>query len=75
MKASTMLTTLATTLLVATTLSAQIGEDPREKIREDAALYDKVDAVLDKISAEGMSSLSPAELKLLDEVSKKHRTN
>jgi len=48
---------------------------PREKVREDAALYDKVDAVLDKISAEGMSSLNPAELKLLDEVSKKHRTN
>jgi membrane associated rhomboid family serine protease len=44
-------------------------------VREDAALYDKVDAVLDKISAQGMSSLSTAELKLLDEVSKKHRTN
>jgi membrane associated rhomboid family serine protease len=47
----------------------------REKAREDAALYDQVDAVLDKISAQGMSSLTPAELKLLDEVSKKHRTN
>ena len=43
--------------------------------REDAALYDRVDAVLDKISAEGMSALTPAELDLLDEVSKKHRTN
>ena len=42
---------------------------------EDPALYDRVDAVLDKISAEGMASLTPAELKLLDEVSKKHRTN
>ncbi|MBT8487422.1 MAG: rhomboid family intramembrane serine protease, partial [Gemmatimonadetes bacterium] len=39
--------------------------------REDTALYDKVDAVLDKISAEGMSSLTDDELKLLDEVSKK----
>jgi len=47
----------------------------REKVRESEALYDQVDAVLDKISAEGMSSLTPAELKLLDEVSKKHRTN
>lgn len=47
----------------------------RKQVREDPGLYDKVDAVLDKISAEGMSSLSPAELKLLDEVSKKHRTN
>ena len=46
-----------------------------KRLREDAALYDRVDAVLDKISAEGMSSLTPAELKLLDEVSKKHRTN
>lgn len=43
--------------------------------RDDTALYDRVDAVLDKISAEGMSSLTPAELKLLDEVSKRHRSN
>lgn len=43
--------------------------------REDAALYDRVDAVLDKISSEGMASLTEAELALLDEVSKKHRTN
>jgi membrane associated rhomboid family serine protease len=43
--------------------------------REDTALYDRVDAVLDKISAEGMSALTPAELKLLDEVSKRHRAN
>jgi len=48
---------------------------PHSTGREDAALYDKVDAVLDKISAEGMSSLTRAELKLLDDVSKKHRTN
>ena len=53
--------------------SDQGGE--RKSVREDAALYDKVDAVLDKISAQGMSSLSTAELKLLDDVSKKHRTN
>ena len=43
--------------------------------REEAVLYEKVDAVLDKISATGMSSLTPDELKLLDEVSKRHRTN
>lgn len=47
----------------------------RRSRREDPALYDKVDAVLDKISAEGMSSLTEDELKLLDEVSRKHRTN
>ncbi|HUP53117.1 MAG TPA: rhomboid family intramembrane serine protease [Longimicrobiales bacterium] len=43
--------------------------------REDAALYDKVDAVLDKISAEGMGSLTADELRLLEEVSKRHRSN
>lgn len=47
----------------------------RRPPREETALFDKVDAVLDKISAEGMSSLTDDELKLLDEVSKKHRTN
>lgn len=47
----------------------------RKPPREDAALYDKVDAVLDKISAEGMSALTDDELRLLDEVSRKHRTN
>jgi hypothetical protein len=46
-----------------------------KRLREDAALYDKVDAVLDKISAEGMAALTPEELRLLDEVSKRHRTN
>jgi membrane associated rhomboid family serine protease len=48
---------------------------PHGQRREDEALYDQVDAVLDKISAHGMSSLTAAELKLLDEVSRKHRTN
>ncbi len=43
--------------------------------RDEAGLYDQVDAVLDKISAEGMSSLTPDELALLDKVSKKHRAN
>jgi membrane associated rhomboid family serine protease len=45
------------------------------RVRQDAALYDRVDAVLDKISAEGMSSLTAEELRLLDEVSKRHRSN
>ena len=53
----------------------QGGRRARPAPREEAALYDKVDAVLDKISAEGMSSLTEAELRLLDEVSKKHRSN
>jgi membrane associated rhomboid family serine protease len=42
---------------------------------EDDALLDEVDRVLDKISATGMSSLSPEELKLLDEVSRRRRSN
>lgn len=51
------------------------GGRSRGSRREDAALYDEVDAVLDKISAQGMSSLTEDELRLLDEVSKKKRTN
>lgn len=51
-----------------------VGASARQH-REDAALYDRVDEVLDKISAQGMSALSPEELKILDEVSRRHRTN
>lgn len=46
-----------------------------KRIREDAALYDRVDEVLDKISAHGMSSLTAEELELLDEVSRRRRSN
>jgi membrane associated rhomboid family serine protease len=42
---------------------------------DDDALLDEVDRVLDKISAEGMAALTPAERAILDEVSKRHRTN
>jgi len=42
---------------------------------EDKVLYDRVDEVLDKISAQGMASLTPDELRLLDEVSRRHRAN
>ena len=42
---------------------------------DERVLLDRVDAVLDKISAEGMSSLSTEELRLLDEVSKRSRSN
>jgi len=41
----------------------------------EKALLDAVDRVLDKISAQGMSSLTPEELKLLDDVSRRHRAN
>ena len=42
---------------------------------KDEAMLDQVDKILDKISAEGMSSLTPEERRILDEVSKKHRAN
>ncbi len=38
-------------------------------------LLDAVDRVLDKISAEGMGSLTPHEKRLLDEMSRRRRTN
>lgn len=47
----------------------------RRATKEDVRLYDQVDAVLDKISAEGMGALTPEERELLDEVSRRHRTN
>jgi membrane associated rhomboid family serine protease len=42
---------------------------------DERRLLDAVDRVLDKISAEGMSSLTSDERRLLDEVSRRHRTN
>ena len=53
-------------------------EGARRRRRDDAGekkTLDAVDQVLDKISAEGMASLTEQEKQLLDEVSKKHRTN
>jgi hypothetical protein len=43
--------------------------------REERKMLDEVDRVLDKISEQGMSSLTPAERKLLDDVSRQHRSN
>jgi membrane associated rhomboid family serine protease len=55
---------------------AEEGEQrARAQRKEDEALLDRVDAILDKISAKGMSSLSPDEVRILDQVSKRHRTN
>jgi membrane associated rhomboid family serine protease len=47
---------------------------PRPRREEDQVL-DEVDRVLDKISTSGLQSLSPDELRLLDEVSKRYRQN
>jgi len=52
-----------------------VRAEGRRRRDEDRELLDKVDAVLDKISEQGMGSLTEAERKLLDEVSKRHRSN
>ncbi|HEX6306823.1 MAG TPA: rhomboid family intramembrane serine protease [Longimicrobiales bacterium] len=48
---------------------------PRRRGGEEAKLLDELDRVLEKISTQGMSSLTPQERKLLDEVSRKYRTD
>lgn len=48
---------------------------PVAESADERRLLDEVDRVLDKISAEGMASLTPDERKLLDEVSKRRRLN
>lgn len=47
---------------------------PRESV-DERILLDEVDRVLDKISARGIGALSPEERALLDEVSRRRRTN
>jgi hypothetical protein len=43
--------------------------------RADDALLDEVDRILDKIHAQGMASLTPGELRLLNEASRRGRSN
>lgn len=57
---------------VARAREASKAERPLET-REESRLLDEVDRVLDKISAEGMSSLTGEERALLDEVSRRRR--
>ncbi len=47
--------------------------DEREHVEE--AVLDEVDRILDKISARGMGSLTEKERRVLDEVSRRHRSN
>lgn len=47
----------------------------KDEAPTDPALLDQLDRVLDKISTDGMASLTPAERKLLDDVSRKYRQN
>jgi membrane associated rhomboid family serine protease len=63
-------------------------DDPRTAVRtsttaprrrggggEEEKLLNELDRVLEKISTQGMSSLTPQERKLLDEVSRRYRNN
>ena len=43
--------------------------------RDEEKVLDEVDKVLDKISKDGIASLSPEERKLLDDVSRRYRSN
>jgi membrane associated rhomboid family serine protease len=47
----------------------------RRSARAEKDLLDDVDRILDKISAQGLSSLTEDERKRLDEVSRRYRTN
>ncbi|HEX8695114.1 MAG TPA: rhomboid family intramembrane serine protease [Longimicrobium sp.] len=47
----------------------------RRSARAERELLDDVDRILDKISAQGLSSLTPEERARLDEVSRRYRTN
>ena len=55
---------------------ASRGEKPAPELttREESML-DEVDRILDKISAEGMTSLTNEERRILDRVSRRHRSN
>lgn len=50
-------------------------EPPRARRRGEDRTLDEVDRVLDKISTQGMASLTEEERKLLDEVSRRYRQN
>lgn len=58
------------------TTPARPSTTPRRRgSGEEAKLLDELDRVLEKISTQGMSSLTPQERKLLDEVSRRYRTD
>ncbi len=56
--------------------SAEAGSiEVGREARDEKQMLDAVDRVLDKISAQGMASLTAAEKKLLDDVSRRRRSN
>ncbi len=48
---------------------------PQQRRTDDARMLDELDRVLDKISTEGIGSLTSEERRLLDEASKRYRHN
>jgi membrane associated rhomboid family serine protease len=62
-------------LPVARTGPASLGPPRRGARGEGDHLLDELDRVLEKISTEGMGSLTPQERKLLDDVSRRYRTD
>jgi membrane associated rhomboid family serine protease len=52
-----------------------VAVHPLERYANKEKLLDELDRVLDKISTDGMSSLTADERKLLDDVSRKYRQN
>ena len=55
--------------------ATQTRPAPARSAKAERELLDDVDRILDKISAQGLSSLSEEERKRLDEVSRRYRTN
>jgi membrane associated rhomboid family serine protease len=55
--------------------ATQTRPAPARSARAERELLDDVDRILDKISANGLSSLTEEERKRLDEVSRRYRTN
>jgi membrane associated rhomboid family serine protease len=53
----------------------QTDATPPKAKRRDPSVYDEVDRVLDKISEQGMESLTPEEQRLLTDVSRRLRNN
>lgn len=51
------------------------GAGRKERSADDDSILDEVDRILDKISAEGMTSLTNEERRTLDRVSRRHRSN
>lgn len=62
-------------LVVVPRQDASDDDAPVMPEREERKVLDEVDRVLDKISAHGISSLTEEERRLLDEVSRRRRTN